>query len=414
MLRRFLFGLSLLLVAVSAIGAIGVWLADGEYGPWVAAFALIGVAALVAALALALRDLLQGVWRVSKAQSRQQAKAVATLGSLQNLNAEAAARDDVILTEIFKLETRINELEAQRIRDVADRTAVFESLEQHSAALASTLGRIENDQGKVMMPALKRLEAVEAEGVLPALERLEAVEAEEVIPALRRLEATGAKTKPVLRNIEREQAAGYRQVEALASLLAALDLRSPLPPMRNTWAMDPDSAAYLIGTVFARRPGTVLEVGSGVSTVLVAQALRSIDSGRFRSLDHDPRFLEETLRLLKAQDLDGSVELVEAGLVDVEIGAETWKWYSPQALDGLDGVDLVIVDGPPGRTGKDARYPAVPLTAPLLNKGALIFVDDADREDEQRVVERWLGEFPLVALDVPKLEKGAALLEWNS
>ncbi|MBC8099940.1 MAG: class I SAM-dependent methyltransferase, partial [Armatimonadetes bacterium] len=58
-----------------------------------------------------------------------------------------------------------------------------------------------------------------------------------------------------------------------------------------------------------------------------------------------------------------------------------------------------------------ARYPALPILFECLRVGALIVVDDADREDEQRMVARWLREYPLRVVDRPETEKGTVVLE---
>ncbi|MGI9528709.1 MAG: hypothetical protein ACR2NG_03285 [Acidimicrobiia bacterium] len=70
----------------------------------------------------------------------------------------------------------------------------------------------------------------------------------------------------------------------------------------------------------------------------------------------------------------------------------------------------MIVDGPPGTTGPLARYPAVPILFDRLSPSALIFLDDAYREDEQESVRRWLDETGGISLPVPELEKGGVLM----
>jgi predicted O-methyltransferase YrrM len=410
-----LFGLSLGLVAAGAVGATVIWATNEEWHPWVGAIALSGAALLVAAVTLALRDVLQGVWKISRTQLRQHGKVVATESALRTLQEESAVRDDILLNRLVKLDTRLGEMEAHQAEQESKLARIEKGQrdeQARSVELAANVGRVARREDS------QRKQTVELAANVDRIARRQdsqRTQTAELAAALRRLEKVEAeKTRPLLRDIEREQAKGYRQIESLVSLLTSLDLRSPLPHMRKTWAIDPDSAAFLIRTVFERSPRSVLELGSGVSTVLVASALRSIGSGHLRSIEHDRRFLEQTERLLQAEGLAGTVELLEAGLTEVEIGDTTWRWYSPEGLAGLDNVDLVIVDGPPASTQEGARYPAVPLLAPVLRDGALVFLDDAGREDEQRIVERWLTEFPLKALDVPKLERGAALLEWKS
>jgi hypothetical protein len=48
-----------------------------------------------------------------------------------------------------------------------------------------------------------------------------------------------------------------------------------------------------------------------------------------------------------------------------------------------------------------------------LAQGALIFIDDTRRADEESIISRWIAEFPVVSRDIPKTEAGASLLEWG-
>ena len=88
------------------------------------------------------------------------------------------------------------------------------------------------------------------------------------------------------------------------------------------------------------------------------------------------------------------------------------QWYDPAFLGEIGSTDVIIVDGPPGATGPDARYPAVPMIAPKLTPGSLIFLDDTLRESERDIAERWETEFAVDRLPTPKLEKGGVLFRW--
>ena len=43
------------------------------------------------------------------------------------------------------------------------------------------------------------------------------------------------------------------------------------------------------------------------------------------------------------------------------IGDAEWYWYDPEQLEGIDDIDLLLVDGPPGMIQKNSRWPALPL-----------------------------------------------------
>lgn len=406
MLRRLLFGLSFALLVAAAVGGIAAaWSDEGTVG-WVLAVALGGVALFVAGVAIMMRDLLSGVRKIVRDHARQRARLAAMEGAVTSLNKESAVRDDLLLSRLAKVE-------AETETGIANNRSLHQALKKQVresdrrirelTKLLDVVKARQKEQGRALSnleSGVSQLGSRQTNTLRPTLERIESSQAEKITPALRR--------------IEREQTQGYRQLEAVSGLLSSLGLRSPLPPLRNTWAIDPDSAGLLIRRVLAESPGTVVELGSGLSTVMVAKALEILASGRLISVDHKHYYLEETRALLEAESLDTEVELVEAPLVEVVLDGVEWQWYSPSVFEGLDTVDLVIVDGPPSSTGPEARYPAVPVLAPHMKKGSLVFLDDANREDEQRIIDRWLSEYPLEALSVPKTEKGAALLQWNT
>ena len=63
----------------------------------------------------------------------------------------------------------------------------------------------------------------------------------------------------------------YRQTQALIQLTQLLDFKSPIPPTRS-WAASPDLLLTITEIVRKYRPGLVVELGSGVSTLVAAKA----------------------------------------------------------------------------------------------------------------------------------------------
>ena len=135
-----------------------------------------------------------------------------------------------------------------------------------------------------------------------------------------------------------------------------------------------------------RRPKTIVELGSGMSTLWLAYALESLGEGRVIALDHDEHHFAETVAEVRHAPLG------DAGLPDHDTPG-----YTPSAFEDLDAVDLLLVDGPPQATGKSARYPAMPAFLPKLAAGAFVILDDIDRKVEQDIVERWKSECPGLA-----------------
>ena len=202
----------------------------------------------------------------------------------------------------------------------------------------------------------------------------------------------------------------WRQMEGLVGLYATLQPRKPIPPTRG-WAMSPDILSFIISEVLVRDRASVLEFGSGVSTLLMALAMERRGSGTIVSVDHDEVFGAQTAALLESFGLSHRAEVCIAPLTDMEIAGETRHWYDATLIPTDREVDLVTVDGPPWVEGTLARYPALPVVHDLLVPGGMIVLDDADRDAEKEIAERWRTEFPDVSFRVLNHEKGTLVGE---
>lgn len=197
-------------------------------------------------------------------------------------------------------------------------------------------------------------------------------------------------------------------VAALFAMYA--DEPRQLMPIPVGWAMSPQVLEFVLRKIrTAPRLDTVVELGSGVSTPWIAQALNTRGSGRLVSFEHDEHYAAITSRQLQAVGLESFVELRCEPLAAVELSGETFSWY--QGYKDLANVDLLIVDGPPGGTGPLARYPALPILLDKISDGGIVILDDAIRDDEDKIIERWTrsgDEGRSVAL-VDRVDRAAVL-----
>jgi predicted O-methyltransferase YrrM len=194
------------------------------------------------------------------------------------------------------------------------------------------------------------------------------------------------------------------------NLHALIPVRGVLPESRG-WAASPDLLLTYIGQILNGAPDLVVECGSGLSTLWAALALETLGgTGRVVALEHDPRFLAGTRASLEAHGVAHRAEVRHAPIDEVVVGERRQPWYAPSALNGLDGIGVLFVDGPIGSLDPQARYPAVPLMRGRLRPGAAILLDDADRPEEKDVVAHWLSDWPELDSQVLRLEKGAVLL----
>ena len=206
-----------------------------------------------------------------------------------------------------------------------------------------------------------------------------------------------------------ESANLYRQVQAFIGLRDLMDFAVPLPPLRM-WAASPDFLLVIARHALAARPRVVVECSSGSSTVVLAQAARISGTGHVYSLEHDPVFAAETRAMLADQGLGDWATVIDAPLVPVTLGGETFRWYDDTGLKDLGPIDMLVIDGPPLDTNALARYPAGPRLLPRLAPGGAAFLDDAARPDETRAVARWQDAFPHLVRNNPSCEKGCVRL----
>jgi hypothetical protein len=202
-----------------------------------------------------------------------------------------------------------------------------------------------------------------------------------------------------------------RQAGALMQLYRELSPRRTLPRTRG-WAASPDFLLTLYRTIREHRPELVVEVGSGVSTLVTAYALQQNGSGRLVSLDHDPDFAERTRHTLALHGVAGGVEVRDAPLEPTRIGDGEWQWHPQEAFQDLRAIELLVVDGPPGSAGKLARFPALPLLRTRLAPGARVLLDDGARQEERQAAERWKEEWGGEWSYVP-LNKGLIVGRFN-
>jgi predicted O-methyltransferase YrrM len=152
-------------------------------------------------------------------------------------------------------------------------------------------------------------------------------------------------------------------------------------------------------------PRACLELGSGRSTVEIAQAF----AGRFVSLDHSRRYLDATRRRLDAEDLAGRVDLHHAPSVWRRRSPFAGRSYNPDVLQGT--FDLVLIDGPPARAV--GRLMTLPIVWPHLTIGGIAIVDDARRRVERRALAAWETAFgPAIRVArFNRFAKGLALVQ---
>jgi len=217
-------------------------------------------------------------------------------------------------------------------------------------------------------------------------------------------------TLVVLRRVRLEVESRYRRTEAWVAIHAILGPRAPLGPT-GAWVASPELLHELMVLIFETRPQRIVELGSGMSTVVCAYALQKLGAGgTVVSLDHEPRFAEITRRKLIQHGLEGVASVVDAPLCATSPELGGLPWYDVPAEAVSEPIDLLVVDGPPGGGNALTRFPALPALRRHLSPGAVIVVDDAKRPGEQEIVRRWHAQAPEFSVEQRCTEKGTAIL----
>lgn len=200
----------------------------------------------------------------------------------------------------------------------------------------------------------------------------------------------------------------FSDVDAAVALGA---LPGPYLPW-GSGSMRPAGLVQVCNDVVLNDRRHIVELGSGVSTVVLARLLTQLGGAGRRSLvavEHDARWRRWVVGQLTAEGVAADVVVVEAPLRPLA-GTAGLSWYDQAAVDAaIDVIDLLVVDGPPAfEPGHGlARLRALAVLRDRLVPGATVVLDDIERPGEQEVLRRWEDDFGLSFRHVP--ETGVAM-----
>ena len=193
----------------------------------------------------------------------------------------------------------------------------------------------------------------------------------------------------------------YRQTEAFTQLINLLDFKAAIPATRS-WAASPDLLLTISEVVKKNRPGLVVELGSGISTLVAAKS----GARKIISIDNSDAWGAKTVALLKEHKVRG----VDVRIAPLRPYANGSEWYDLDAIKDLKKIDLLIVDGPPGSKNPEARYPALQQFKDKLSPAAIVVIDDVNREGERKLAEDFAKALPNHELTILDHEKGTAII----
>lgn len=210
--------------------------------------------------------------------------------------------------------------------------------------------------------------------------------------------------------LERQGRKEFRQFESFYWLNSMLKFKNRFPWLRS-WVASPDLLLYIYEIVLEKKPKNIVEFGSGFSTIVIAKALQQNGCGHITSLEHMNNFVNSIKFMIDGEDLSEFADIRHSPLITLNTSEEDSYWYDSSYLSDLSNIDLVIIDGPPAKTCKHARYPAIPALINKLDRNALIILDDANRTEEKEIISRWQEEYELCVEIYKEFDKGLAVIK---
>lgn len=173
-----------------------------------------------------------------------------------------------------------------------------------------------------------------------------------------------------------------------ARLLERLGLPDDALPNLGSWKADTGLLHLIVDHILANKPQRTVEFGCGASSLVIAAALKKAGCPPHTSFDQHAEFVVKTKEWLAEHGLEA--DLRHAALQPID---DEWPglFYDTGPLE--DGIDLMIIDGPPWTIHPMTRGGAE-RTFRYLAPGATIMLDDAARPGERLVARRWRKKHP--------------------
>ena len=165
----------------------------------------------------------------------------------------------------------------------------------------------------------------------------------------------------------------------------------------TSWTISPSVILHILNDIVINKRSNIIELGSGASTLYIAKLIQTLKlDAKFYSVESSEEWLQKMREELKLHKLEDIVTLIHAPLTEASKNIclnDQKLWYDTEkitaALGENHGLDLVVVDGPFGGSTPFARYSAIPFLQSRLSKNIGVFLDDAQREQEQEIAVQW-------------------------
>lgn len=174
--------------------------------------------------------------------------------------------------------------------------------------------------------------------------------------------------------------------------------RRPMPPFDSHMA-SPDLLQCLWQLIHEERPNHVLELGSGLSTLVMAYAVEACGKGTITSMDDSAGYAVRTRRYLREHSLEAHANVITARFERLKFDCGVPFWYALPDLRAEPPIDILFVDGPMRTFHPRIRYPALPVLHEYFADNAFVVVDDRHKLENFNILREWLEEYPALRID---------------
>lgn len=180
------------------------------------------------------------------------------------------------------------------------------------------------------------------------------------------------------------------------ALLERLGLPGDALPNLGSWKADVGLLTMVADHILEQKPRTIVEFGTGASTLIVARALQMIGGGEFISIEQHADFADKTREWLANHGLKADLRAVP-----LKPAPDAWSglWYDHGPLP--DRIDFMLIDGPPWTIHPFTRGAAADLFG-RITPGGVVMLDDGARPGERVVARRWRKLWPQFDFELVK------------
>jgi predicted O-methyltransferase YrrM len=191
--------------------------------------------------------------------------------------------------------------------------------------------------------------------------------------------------------IEHHQIRLDRRSEDILAMAYLQPLINSYLPFTNS-SLRPYNIACILNDIIINQRNVILEFGSGISTILIGRLIKQHElNAEITSVEHDKGWMDVIQKTIKKENLNGVIKLVYAPLRPNKQSNN--EWYDEVNLKEITTkcYDMVVIDGPPAweKYKEEARFPALPFIINHLNENSVLYLDDANREGEQKIIRQW-------------------------